>query len=41
MIDFLVATKAREASPELVKLAGDEKADADVRDSAKRAIDLL
>jgi hypothetical protein len=41
MIDFLVATKAREASPELVKLAGDDKADADVRDSARRAIDLL
>jgi hypothetical protein len=41
MIDFLVATRAREASPELAKLAGDEKADADVRDSARRAIDLL
>jgi len=41
MIDFLVATRAREASPELVKLAGDEKADTDVRDSARRAIDLL
>jgi hypothetical protein len=41
MIDFLVATKSREASPELVKLAGDDRADADVRDSARRAIDLL
>jgi hypothetical protein len=41
MIDFLVATKAREASPELVKLVSDEKTDADVRDSARRAIDLL
>jgi hypothetical protein len=41
MIDFLVATKAREASPELAKLVSDEKTDADVRDSARRAIDLL
>jgi hypothetical protein len=41
MIDFLVATKAREASPELAKLAADEKTDSDVRDSARRAIDLL
>jgi HEAT repeats len=41
MIDFLVATKAREASPELRRLASDEKANADVRDSARRAIDLL
>ena len=41
MIDFLVATKAREASPQLSKLASDEKANADVRDSARRAIDLL
>lgn len=41
MIDFLVATKAREASPELVKLVSDDKADADVRDSARRAIGLL
>jgi hypothetical protein len=41
MIDFLVATKSREAAPELVKLAGDDRADADVRDSARRAIDLL
>ena len=41
MIDFLVATRAREASPELRRLASDEKANADVRDSARRAIDLL
>ena len=41
MIDFLVATKAREASPELRRLASDAKANADVRDSARRAIDLL
>jgi len=41
MIDFLVATKAREAAPELRRLASDEKANADVRDSARRAIDLL
>jgi hypothetical protein len=41
MIDFLVASKAREASPELHKLAVDDHADADVRDSARRAIDLL
>jgi hypothetical protein len=41
MIDFLVASKAREAGPELRKLVADDKADADVRDSARRAIDLL
>jgi hypothetical protein len=41
MIDFLVATKAREAAPELTKLAADEKTDSDVRDSARRAIELL
>jgi hypothetical protein len=41
MIDFLVAAKAREASPELRKLSLDEHADADVRESARRAIDLL
>jgi hypothetical protein len=41
MIDFLVAARAREASPELRKLIADDKADADVRDSARRAIDLL
>jgi hypothetical protein len=41
MIDFLVAAKAREASPELRRLSLDDKADADVRDSARRAIDLL
>src|SRR5476649_2894466 len=41
MIDFLVGSKAREARPELTKLSADEKADTDVRDSARRAIDLL
>jgi hypothetical protein len=41
MIDFLVASRAREASPELHKLAADDRADADVRESARRAIDLL
>lgn len=41
MIDFLVAAKAREASPELRKLSLDANANGDVRDSARRAIDLL
>jgi Putative zinc-finger/HEAT repeats len=41
MIDFLVATKTRDASPVLAKLEGDDKANADVRDSARRAIELL
>ena len=41
MIDFLVASKAREASPELHRLAADDRADVDVRESARRAIDLL
>jgi hypothetical protein len=41
MIDFLVGSKAREAKPELMKLELDQKADADVRDSARRAVDLL
>jgi hypothetical protein len=41
MIDFLVASKAREAGPELRKLVADANADADVRDSARRAVDLL
>lgn len=41
MIDFLVAAKAHEAGPELRKLVADDKADADVRDSARRAMDLL
>jgi hypothetical protein len=41
MIDFLVATKAKEAGPELAKLAADDKADGDVREAAHRAIDLL
>jgi hypothetical protein len=41
MIDFLVGSKAREAKPELMKLELDDKADTDVRDSARRAVDLL
>jgi hypothetical protein len=41
MIDFLVGAKAREAVPELRKLVADDKADPDVRDSARRAMDLL
>jgi hypothetical protein len=41
MIDFLVATKAHEASPELRKLVSDSGADADVRESARRAIEQL
>jgi hypothetical protein len=41
MIDFLVASRARDASPELLKLVSDQGANADVRDSARRAIDLL
>lgn len=41
MIDFLVASKAHEASPELQKLAADDRTDTDVRESARRAIDLL
>jgi len=41
MIDFLVAAKAREAGPVLRKLAADDKADADVRESARRAGELL
>ena len=41
MIDFLVGSKAREAKPLLMKLEADDKADADVRDSARRAVDLL
>ena len=41
MIDFLVAAKAREASPELRRLSLDASANGDVRDSARRAIDLL
>jgi hypothetical protein len=41
MIDFLVAAKSRDASPVLTRLVGDDKANADVRDSARRAIELL
>jgi len=41
MIDFLVAARAREAAPQLRAISQDEHADADVRESARRAIDLL
>jgi hypothetical protein len=41
MIDFLVAAKAREASAELSRLADDSSVDAEVRESARRAVDLL
>jgi len=41
MIDFLVAARHREAAPELRKLISDERADADVRESARRAIEQL
>jgi len=41
MIDFLVAAHAREAGPVLRKLAADDKADTDVRESARRASELL
>jgi len=41
MIDFLVAAKAREAGPVLRKLAADDQVDADVRESARRAGELL
>jgi hypothetical protein len=41
MIDFLVAARAREASPELRRLLVDSKANGDVRESARRAMDLL
>jgi len=41
MIDFLVAARERGAAQELRKLVGDNQADADVRESARRAISLL
>ena len=41
MIDFLAGARDREASPELLRIAGDDKANADVRESARRAIDML
>jgi hypothetical protein len=41
MIDFLVASKAREAAPELRKLVANPSEDADVRESARRAIEQL
>jgi hypothetical protein len=41
MIDFLVASRDREAVPEMRKLMADEKTDADVRESARRAVEQL
>jgi hypothetical protein len=41
MIDFLVATRDREAAPELRRLISDDQANADVRESARRAMDQL
>lgn len=41
MIDFLVGCRAREAGPDLRRLAADPKADPDVREAAQRATDLL
>jgi hypothetical protein len=41
MIDFLVAAREHSAAPELRKLVGDSQADVDVRESARRAIELL
>jgi hypothetical protein len=41
MIDFLVAARARESAPELQKLIADEKVNVDVRESARRAVDML
>jgi HEAT repeat protein len=41
LIDLLVDLKAKEAAPELVKLAADEKVNASVRSHAKAAIEKL
>jgi hypothetical protein len=41
MIDFLVASRDREAAPELRKLVVNDQTNADVRESARRAIDQL
>jgi len=41
MIDFLVASRDHEASAELRKISVDDQANVDVRESARRAIDLL
>jgi len=41
MIDFLVAAREHAAAPELRRLVGDSQADIDVRESARRAIELL
>jgi hypothetical protein len=41
MIDFLVASRDREAAPELRKLVVDDQTNSDVRESARRAIEQL
>jgi len=41
MIDFLVGARDREATPEIRKLAADDRTDLDVRESARRALDQL
>ncbi len=41
MIDFLVASRDRDAVPEMRKLITDEKTDVDVRESARRAVEQL
>jgi hypothetical protein len=41
MIDFLVGARDREAAPEFRQLVADPKADVDVRESARRALDQL
>ena len=41
MIDFLAASRDRAAAPELRRLVGDTRTDADVRESARRAISML
>jgi hypothetical protein len=41
MIDFLVGARDRDATPEIRKLAADDKTDLDVRESARRALDQL
>ena len=41
MIDFLVAARDREATPELEKIARNETVDRAVREAAKRALAQL
>jgi hypothetical protein len=41
MIDFLVGARDREAEPEFRRLVADAKADVDVRESARRALDQI